>query len=443
LFHYLISDNVYVDIYIIIEMIKHPTTSSWAFYTKQQAKATAKPLTSEGYNANYLKPQYTEHETPPSTKEMPLRYVYDTFSPPIAKNTHECLNKNAVYNASYLKAEPGIYYQDPILTPWSQAGALKELGTRIPDTQPEAESEETLEDKLTFLIEADPPQVNQWSANLATVQQITLYASRYPMTEVMKSALVAIGDSVRARFDAAQSGRSPFGATGLPANPNAISGPIIAAIQGLNNPTAIQIAAAVQGAIGNNPTAAAISAPIVAAIQALNNPSAAQIAAAVRRIIAQTPVAPGGPPPIPLNPVLSRPGGPGGPGGPQPLPPLPPLPPGPPGPQGRPLQPQIGRVVDAIMRAKIIADSTNQQGEYRIRAVLWNTIRDRLSNMPGQSSSLPSNDISITITGVLRGRSGSEANRLVNAFMQGIANKEITFQMNKNQLDNYLQNRNF
>ena len=192
---------------------------------------------------------------------------------------------------------------DPILTPWTKEKALEELGTRIPDMAEEKTPAETLEDRLKYLIQADPAQINQWEGALARVQEITLYASKYPMTEQMKDDLIGIGDAVTARFEAAQSGVQPFAPIGVPMQTVNIVGPIVQAVQGLNNPSAAQIAAAVQNAICNNPTAQAMSGPIIAAIQALNNPTAAEIAQAIGRVLQGQP--PAGLAPVGLFPPLA------------------------------------------------------------------------------------------------------------------------------------------
>ena len=95
-------------------MIQHPGTTSWAFFTKQEALASMAPLSGKGYNSTYLKPQYTILERPPQKIDLPLRYINDDFSY-VANIVSDKLNKNTEYNKNYLKAQPGIYMSDQFL----------------------------------------------------------------------------------------------------------------------------------------------------------------------------------------------------------------------------------------------------------------------------------------------------------------------------------------
>jgi hypothetical protein len=201
------------------------------------------------------------------------------------------LNKYTQYN-QYLKAKPGTYKLDPKLTQWTQAGALAELHSSAGELPQKVKPEQTLEEKLVYLIEADPTQAAKWTQYLNELQIIKLYAQKYPIDELMKSTLVKIQNAVLQRFDEAQDPEyllRPFGPVGVPkAMPTAqsITDPITSALMLLNDPSASDIATAVRGAIGNNPTAEAISAPIIDAIQDLGrNPTADEIAEAVTMVL--------------------------------------------------------------------------------------------------------------------------------------------------------------
>ena len=126
-------------------------------------------------------------EQAPITVEQPLRYVTDTMGLPQATAIDEGLNENTMYNSSYLQSKPGTYKLDPKLTPWTRDGALAELRDSAPELPTETKPKDTLEDKLKFLIEADPINANQWTTYLTRVQQYKLHAEKYPLTEQMKA----------------------------------------------------------------------------------------------------------------------------------------------------------------------------------------------------------------------------------------------------------------
>jgi hypothetical protein len=153
--------------------------SSWAFNQKRTAMASVEPLTTEGYNSGYLKakPGTSRFDQPPNTAQQPLRYVSDVYGVPVATTKFIPLNKNTEYNTNYLKAKPGIYKLDPKITPWTRAGAIEQLHASAGELPQEKENQ-TLEEKLQYLIEADPTNVNMWTTYLTDIQNIKLYAEK-------------------------------------------------------------------------------------------------------------------------------------------------------------------------------------------------------------------------------------------------------------------------
>ena len=216
-----------------------------------------------------------------------------------------------------------------------------------------------------------------------------------------------------------------------------IVGPIVQAVQGLNNPSAAQIAVAVQNAIGNNPTAQAISGPIIAAIQALNNPTAAEIAQAIRRVLQGQP--PAGLAPVGLFPPPSP--------APSTPPPLPSTP-APSTPARNPLAPRTPRTpasplpVPANIINQIKTDSVIQSGTYRIRPILRTMMRDKIANIPGQSMS-SSNNLGTIIDEVLHGETSKnpQVKALVSTFTRAVASSIITAKTSKKKLEEFLKNQ--
>jgi len=114
------------------------------------------------FNANYPKPEYTVPRVFGSVKPRPLRKVTDKYGMPQTHATAKGLS-NEIYNKNYLKAEPGTTMKAIIGKPWTTAHADKMMrqfkGLEVATLKT---PELSLLDKLKKLIIMYPSEANEF-----------------------------------------------------------------------------------------------------------------------------------------------------------------------------------------------------------------------------------------------------------------------------------------
>ena len=89
-------------------------------------------------------------------------------------------------------------------------------------------------------------------------------------------------------------------------------------------------------------------------------------------------------------------------------------------------------------------DSISQSGPYRIRQILWTTMRDKMGRIPGQSTSSSTN-LGTIIDEVLHGETSKnpQVKALVSTFTRAVASSIITWRTSKQKLEEFLTNQGF